>query len=117
MMLGMILLAASTCVATGNNPAAEVMADAVCALLEAKTVKATESGNSLLIEAKLGEEMTREFRTYPQEDIDKALLGICIVFGRRILKTESVFHWEIKGSDGETLVDWKCPDLAPGGPA
>ena len=114
-MLGMILLAAAaaTCEAAGNTPSAETLADSVCALLEAEAVTATESKKSILIEATLGEDMTREFRAYPQEDIDKALLGICIVFGSRILKTKSVFHWEITGSDGEILVDWKCPDLAP----
>ena len=109
-MLGMIFLAATTCVATGNTSTAEVMPDVICELLKAETVKTTESGKSLRVEAKLGEEMSQEFRTAPKEDIDKALLGLCIVFGSRILRTESVY-WKIEGSDGEILVDRDCRSL------
>ncbi len=109
-MLGMILLAASTCAATGNTNTAEVMSDVICDLLKAEKVKTTESGKALRVEARLSEEMTEQFRTVPKEEVDKTLLGLCIVFGSRILRTESV-HWRIEGSDGEILVDRDCRSL------
>ena len=109
-MIGTLFLAV-TCVATGNTDSAEIMSDVVCDLFKAEKVKTKESRGSLRIEAKLGEEMTRRFRAVPKEDVDETLLGLCIVFGSRILKAESI-HCKIKGSDGKTLVDRKCPALS-----
>lgn len=111
-MIGMILFAASTaCVATGNTESAEVMSDVVCDLFKAEKVNTKEeSGKSLRIAAKLGEEMTRRFRAVPKEDVDETLLGLCIVFGSRILKAAGI-HFKIQGSDGKSLADWKCPAL------